>query len=83
LEVADPQAGDRVGQTGEHQSPRCLKVQVAAPAILVGQHVAVARRDRIPRRRDMYREQRMSQGVTDLTPIETRVRDDDLQAADE
>jgi hypothetical protein len=31
----------------------------------------------------MYREQRMSQGVADLTPIEAGVRNHDLQAADE
>ena len=64
-------------------NPRRLKVQIPAPAILVGHHVAVASRDRIPRRGDRQREQRMSDHIAHLTPIEPRVRDHDLTAADE
>ncbi len=59
-EVSSPQTCDRVDQAGQHQNPCGLKVEIAAPAILVGHHVAVAGGNRIPRCGDWYLEQRRS-----------------------
>jgi hypothetical protein len=58
-------------------------VEIAAPAILVRQHVPVTGRYQIPRRRDRQLEQHWSQIVAGLAPIKARVRDHNFNAADE
>ncbi len=70
-EVAGPQTCDGVDQAGQHHGPCRLKVEIPAPAILVGQHVAVASGDRRPRRRDRYFEQRRGPRIAGFAPIET------------
>ena len=82
-EVTRPQAVDEIDQSGQHQRPRCLKVKVPTPAILVGQHIAVSTRDSRPRRRDRYLEQWRSQRIAHFAPIKTRVGDEDLNSGNQ
>src|SRR5215813_12890008 len=79
--MACPQAVDSVQQTGQDRAPGGLKMEIAAPAVLIRQHIAVAGRHGIPRGRDRQLEERRSQYVAGFTPIESRVRDDDLDPA--
>lgn len=80
--VAGPQTPKCIRQACQHRGPRGLKVQIAAPSILVGQHIAIPGRNHRPRRRDRYSEQRTSSNVACLAPIKTRVRDHNLGPAD-
>ena len=81
--MARPQTGDDVDEARQHQGPCRLKVEIPAPAILVGQHVSVASRDCRSRRRDRNLEQRRSPRIAHFAPIEARVRDQDLNAGDQ
>jgi hypothetical protein len=58
-------------------------MEIAAPAVLIRQHITVAGRHQCPRGRDRQFEQRWSQIVAGFTPIEARVRDDNFGSADE
>ncbi len=82
-EVAGPETEDNVDQARQHQSPCGLKVKISAPAILVGQDVCVASRDCCSGRGNGNLEQRTSQRISDFSPIEARVRDQDLNTGDQ
>ena len=60
-----------------------MEVQVAAPAVLVGHDVAEAGGDGVARGRDVEGEERRCVYVADLSPVEARVRDQDLDAGNE
>ena len=82
-EVSGPEACDDVDESGKDQQPCGLKVKVAAPAILVWQHIAVSRGNRIARGRYVDDEQRARVYIAGFAPIEARVGDDDLSSGDE
>ena len=82
-EVACEKANNHVDNAGQHQDPCGLKVQVAAPAILVGHHVAVAGGNTAPGRGDGQSEQGLSSHIADLAPIETRVRNNNFGTGNE
>ena len=82
-EVSCDEARGHIDQSGEDQNPCGLKVEIAAPAVLVGQDVVVARGNGISRGGDWYFEERGSSRVAGFAPIESRMRDDDLSAGDE
>src|SRR5208282_2570260 len=77
------QARDEVQQSGKYHYPSGLKVEIAAPAVLVRQHVRVAGRHQLPRGRHRKFEQRSGQIVASFAPIEAWVRDDNFTSADE
>src|SRR5579864_3855818 len=77
------QTGNSIEQAGEYQNPGSLKVEIPAPAVLVRQDVPVAGRHQGPRGRNRQSEQRCSQIVAGLAPIEPRVRDHDFSSGDE
>src|SRR3954447_17196965 len=58
-------------------------MEIAAPAVLVRQHVAVTGRDGCSRSRNGQLKQRSSKYVAILAPIEARVRNKNLNSADE
>ena len=82
-EMVRPQAVDKIDETSEQQRPRGLKVKIPTPAVLVGQHIAIACRDGGPRRRGRYLEQGHRQRIAHFAPIETRVGDEDLNSRDQ
>ena len=82
-EVSVDEARGYVDQAGEDQNPCGLKVEISAPAVLVGQDLVVAGGHGISRRGDGNFEQRGSSRVAGFAPIESRMRDDDLSAGDE
>ena len=79
--VPGPQTPDGIEEANEHHSPSSLKVKIAAPTILIGQHVAITRLHQRSRGRDRYLEQRPRPHVSGFAPIKTRVRDHDLNPA--
>src|SRR4051794_14571555 len=58
-------------------------MEIAAPAVLVRQHVAVTGRDGCSRSRNGQLKQRSSEYVAILAPIEARVRNKNFNSADE
>ena len=58
-------------------------MEIAAPAVLVGKHVAVAGGDGCSRGGNRQLEQRRSEYVAGFAPIEARVRDENFNSADE
>ena len=82
-EMAADGAPDDIQRAGQHQQPRRLEMEIAAPAVLVGQHVAISGRDGCARRGNRDPEQRGRQDVAALPPVEAWVRDDDLESADQ
>ena len=82
-EMPSPQTPDGVGEAGQHQRPCRLKMEIAAPSILVRQHVPVASRHHCARRRNWYLEKRGGLHVADFTPIKTGMRDQDFNSGDE
>lgn len=58
-------------------------MEIAAPAVLVWKHVGVARGDGGSGGRDRELEQRSRSHVVGFTPIETRVRNENLRSADQ
>ena len=58
-------------------------MEITAPAVLVGKHVAVAGGDGGSGGWNRQLEQRSSSYVAGFTPIEARVRDENLYSADE
>ena len=77
------QPPDDIQQTGQYNNPRRLKVKRAAPAVLIGQHVAVASRDQSSRGRNWYLEQGRGQHIPGFAPIEAGMGDDNFHSADE
>ena len=82
-QVPCEQAGDYVQQAGQYDDPGGLKVEIAAPAVLVRQHVPVAGGHQGPRGRDREFEQRRGQYVAGFAPIEARVRDHNFDSGDQ
>ena len=82
-EVAGPEDVDRVNEAGEHEQPGGLEVEIAAPAVLVGHDEAVARGDGAARGGDGDGEEGLGHHVAGFAPVETGVRDEDLQAGEE
>jgi hypothetical protein len=58
-------------------------VQIAAPAVLVRENVAVAGGHAVARRGDVEGEERLRVDVAGLAPVEARVREEDLDTGDE
>ena len=57
-------------------------MEIPAPAILVGEHVAVAGGNSGSGGRDRYRESRRRVHVAGLTPIKARMRHNDFESTD-
>src|SRR2546430_8060133 len=62
---------------------RSLEMQVAAPAVLIGERNRVPVRYRGARRRNRQSEQWLFTHIARLTPVESRVGDENLHACDE
>src|ERR1700686_3580217 len=75
-QMAGKQNGDGVQRAGQYGEPGSLKVEIAAPAVLVRQDVAVASGHQMPGGRDWYFEQRRSQDIAGFAPIEARMGDE-------
>src|SRR5579863_1404764 len=74
---------DYVQYAGQDDDPGRLKVQVTAPAVLVGEDVAVAGGDQRARGGNVEFEKRRGRVVAGFPPIEARVRDNEFGAGDE
>ncbi len=81
--MARPEAVDAVKEAGEHGDPGRLEVEVAAPAVLVGEEVVVAGGHGGPRGGNVQAEERLSSGVAGFSPVETGMGDEDFDAGDE
>ena len=58
-------------------------MQIAAPSILVGHDIAVARGDCIPGGGDVDGEEGLHHDVAGFAPVEARMGDDDLNAREQ
>src|SRR5438128_1002443 len=81
--MAAPQSGDEIQQPGQHHKPGGLKMESAAPAVLVGQDEAVAGGDNSAGSGDRNLEQGRRQDIAGFTPIEARVRNQNFDASDQ
>jgi len=82
-EVAIEKTEKCVDESGEDKEPRGLKVQVAAPAVLVGHIGAVAIIDCVARGGDGDGEERVLVDVAGFAPVEAGMGDDEFKAGDE
>lgn len=82
-EVAVEETGEDVDKARKEQQPRGLKVERAAPAVLVGHDVSISGGNGSARCGNGQGEEGANHDVAGLAPVETRVRDDDLEAANE
>ncbi len=82
-EMAGEKAVEAIGEAGDHDDPGSLKVEGAAPAVLVGHDVVVAGRHRVARGGNGDGEEWTRHDVADFAPVEARVGDDDFSAGDE
>src|SRR5690242_17487256 len=76
-QVPGEERGEYVQQAGQDDNPGRLKVEVAAPTVLVRKDVTVARGDHRARGRDGNSKERLGQHIAGLSPVEARMRDDD------
>src|SRR5215475_11075311 len=76
--VPRPQSPGYVYETSDHQCPGRLEMKISAPAVLVGQYVAISSRNCGTRGGDWNPKQRRSQRIAGFTPVKTRVRDENL-----
>ena len=81
--MARDEARNQVDEAGKDHGPGGLKVEVAAPAILVGQDEVVAGGNGCARGGDRDHEEGLHEGVASLAPVEARVRDEDFDTGDE
>src|ERR1019366_7080800 len=77
------EAEDQVEQSGQDRKPGGLEMEITAPAILVGKDVVIACRERCSRGRNRQGEKRWSSYVAGFAPIETWMRDEDFNSADQ
>src|ERR1700680_533683 len=82
-EMPFDQSEDYVKQPGQYSDPGGLEMEIAAPSVLVGKHVAVAGGHGGSGGWNRQLEQRRSSYVAGFTPIEARVRNENLHSADE
>lgn len=74
---------EEVDDAGDDEKPRRFEMQVAAPAILVREDITVTGRDTVARGGDVKAEEWRRVDVTDLTPVEARMRNQNLNTGDE
>src|SRR5215471_15576570 len=82
-EMPGEDSPEHVVQTGCQSKPCGLEMQIAAPSILIGQHVSIAGGHGVTRRWQMQVEPRMRVDVADLAPVKARVRQDNFSSGDE
>src|SRR5438477_12697145 len=74
---------DQIKQPRQDSKPGSLEMEIAAPAVLVGKHVVVARGDGCSGSGNRQFEQRRSKYVASFAPIKARVGDENFDSADE
>src|SRR5579863_5866046 len=77
------EAEQHVKQTRSDRKPCCLEMEIAAPAVLIGEHVPIAGRDCIPGRWQVQIEPGVHVYVAGLAPVKPWMRKHDLSSADE
>jgi len=82
-EMACEQSEGYIEQAGQDRDPGGLEMQIAAPSVLIGKHVAIAGGDGGSRGWKRQFEQRRTEYVAGFTPIEARVRKENFYSADE
>jgi len=82
-EMSGEQSPGQVKQASPYSDPGGLEMEIAAPSVLVGEHVAIACRDGGPGGGNRELEQGRSEYIAGFPPIEARVRNENFNSADE